>query len=103
MITSSTRYHAQIRQSSWPVPPVTESTRDLASVIHWRPGYSARNIVCDTYLTIACPILILFSVTELLPSAEEAVADIRVWTVHSDTNALAISAYSAPMQTVSMC
>lgn len=29
--------------------------------------------------------------TDLLPSAEEGVADIRVWTVHSDTNALAMS------------
>jgi len=32
-----------------------------------------------------------FRDTDLLPSAEEAVADICVWTVHSDTNALMIS------------
>ncbi len=41
----------------------------------------------------------IYPVNDLLPSAEEAVADIRVWTVHSDTNALAISAYSTSYQT----
>ena len=41
----------------------------------------------------------LSPVNDLLPSAEEAVADIRVWTVHSDTNALAISAYLTSDQT----
>lgn len=43
----------------------------------------------------------IYTVNDLLASAEEAVADIRLWTVHSDTNALAISVYTSSDQTFS--
>jgi hypothetical protein len=96
---SITCCHEQNRRSSWLVLPETESTKGLANVIHWRPDCSAQNIVCDRYLTTTRQISDISPVNDLLPSAEEAVADIRVWTVHSDTNALAISTYFTSEQT----
>lgn len=64
-ITSNTRYHGQIRQLSWPVLLVTESTRDLTSATAVEEdGYVAESPFGFGRLTLCASSLLYIPVTD---------------------------------------